>query len=319
MITVKDQNLAIDVLEELSPYEFYKARNRGTELTSCSPFRSEDSPSFSINLETGQWIDFGASGESNGKGNLVTLLSFLRGEPYEQTEQYLIDKYGITYRNLDTIQLNIKLDMNKKDGRTISLEEYKQYAYRHHYLDGRGISDKVQRAFKIGYDRVNKAVAFPWFDTEGNIVNVKFRSVRSKHFHYADGQPIRNHLYGIHFIKELLPTRPEPFAYIVESEIDALYLWSNGYPAIAIGGSNITRQQISLIKRSPIRQLIVATDNDDVGFKVKAKIVNELLGYLDLYEIEFPTGKKDVNDLTKDELRLAHDGRRQINPFSSVL
>lgn len=319
MITVNNQKLMVDVLDELSPYEFHKARNRGTELTSCSPFRVEDSPSFSINLETGQWIDFGASGDSHGKGNLVTLLSFLRGETFEQTENYLLNKYGFMHKNVDEIKLNIQLEKPVQERKIITLDEYEQYAYRHPYLEGRGVSERVQSAFKIGYDRVNKAVAFPWFDTEGNIVNIKFRSVRSKHFHYADGQPIRNHLYGIHFIKELLPKRPEPFAYIVESEIDALYLWSNGLPAIAIGGSNITAQQISLIKRSPIRQLIVTTDNDEVGRKVKVKIVKELLGYVDLFEIDFPDGKKDVNDLTPDELRLVHEGRRQINPFSSVI
>lgn len=319
MITVRDQSLAIDVLEELSPYEFYKARNRGTELTSCSPFRSEDSPSFSINLENGQWIDFGASGDSHGKGNFISLLSFLRGEPYEQTEQYLIDKYGITKRNVDNITLNINLEPPKRNNRIITLDEYKQYAYRHPYLKGRGISEKVQNAFKIGYDRKNKAVAFPWFDVDGNIVNVKFRSVRSKHFHYADGQPIRNHLYGIHFIKKLLPSRPEKFAYIVESEIDALYLWTNGLPAVAIGGSNITKQQIGLLKRSPIRQLIIATDNDEVGQKVKSKITSELLGFMELYEIQIPDGKKDVNDLTEEEIKSIHESKKPVTPTISVI
>lgn len=313
MIIVNGQNLMVDVLEELSVFEFNKARNRGTELTSCSPFRNESSPSFSINLETGQWIDFGATGESQGKGNLVTLLAYLRYETYEETERYLVDKYGLNNIDLETFKLNIQLEKEEAALPTISPEEYSKYAYRHPYLMNRGISEKVQKAFKIGYDRENYAVAFPWFDRDGNIVNVKFRSVRSKHFHYADGQQIRNHLYGIHFIMNLKVNNS--YVVVVESEIDALYLWTHGHPAVAIGGSNITKTQLDLLRRTGVKEIVIATDNDEVGLKTKQKIANSLLGTMTVTAIAFPDGRKDVNDMSPEELNSAVRDRQFLPLF----
>lgn len=313
MIVVGEQNLMVDVLEELSAFEFPKARNRGTELTSCSPFRDESSPSFSINLETGQWIDFGATGDSLGKGNLVTLLAMLRHETYENIERYLIQKYGIENIDLDTFKLDVQLEKKKAAPKYITDEQYAAYRFRHPYLMNRGISEKVQNAFNIGYDRVNYSVAFPWYDRDGKMVNVKFRSVRSKHFHYADGQPIRNHLYGIHLIHRLTT---KSLCAVVESEIDALYLWTCGHPAVAIGGSNVTSTQIELLRRSGVSEIVIATDNDSVGQKTKQKIANSLLGYVRVSEIEFPDGRKDVNDMTPVELENAIQKRRVVNPFA---
>lgn len=298
MIQVREQNLSIDVLDELEPFEFSRGRNRGTEFTSCSPFRNESSPSFSINLETGQWIDFGSSDGHMAKGSLVLLLSHLRNEPFEDTESYLIGKYGLDLSNVDDFKLNIVLDDSEKTYKTIPISDYKRYAFRHPYLGTRGITEKVQAAFKIGFDKRGNAIAMPWFDRHGEIINIKFRKIAEKKFYYAEGQAIRNHLYGLNFIYKMDQKR----AWIVESEIDCLYLWSCGIPAIAIGGSNLTQQQRRLILLSPLTELVIATDNDDVGEKVKRFIVSNLLGSMELYEFPFPAGKKDINEMTKNEI-----------------
>lgn len=298
MIQVREQNLSIDVLDELEPYEFSRGRNRGTEFTACSPFRNESSPSFSINLETGQWIDFGSSDGHMAKGSLVLLLSHLRNEPFEDTESYLIGKYGLDLSNVDNFKLNVVLDDTQKAYKTISLDDYKRYAFRHPYLSTRGITERVQTSFKIGYDKRGNAIAMPWFDKDGKIINIKFRKVAEKKFYYAEGQAIRNHLYGLNFIHKMNLKR----AYIVESEIDCLYLWSCGVPAIAIGGSNLTQQQRRLILLSPLEELVIATDNDEVGDKVKRFIIKNLLGSIELYEFPFPAGRKDINELSKNEM-----------------
>lgn len=299
MINVRGYELPVDVLEELQPYEWYKARNRGHELTACSPFRNERTPSFSINLTTGQWIDFGAGDdEPFKKGNLILLLSYLRNETPQEVENYLLDKYGIDLSDVDSLELGLNLSMQEEKTKIITLEEYKKYAYRHPYLSSRGISEKVQRAFKVGFDKEKNAVALAWQDIKGNIVNIKFRSVISKMFYYADGQPIRNHIYGMYFVYKL----GCKVVYVVESEIDALYLWTHGKPAIALGGSNITEQQKKLILRSPITDLVIATDNDAAGIKIKNNIIRNLQGLLNLHEAHLPNSVKDVNELPPEYL-----------------
>jgi len=283
---------------------------RVEEFTACSPFRDESSPSFSINLISGQWIDFGSS-DHYSKGNLVTLLSYLHNETPLEIETYLLEKYGIDFMDTDSLELNFNLSLEDQvEKKIITLEDYKQYSYRHNYLNGRGINEKVQRAFKIGYDKKGKAIAIPWFDKDGNIINVKFRSVSTKRFYYyPTGQAIKNHLYGMHFVFKLNLKR----VFIVESEIDALYLWSCGFPAIALGGSNISAAQQQLILRSPITDLVIATDNDAVGRQIRERIISSFVGYTELHDLILPSTVKDVNELSPARLTSLAKNTSEVN------
>jgi DNA primase len=312
MITVTrnsiDYELPVDILEELNNFDWYRATVKTGEMVACSPFREERSPSFSINLDTGLWIDFG-SDDLYSKGNLILLLSYLRNETPYEVEDYLLDKYGIDLSDVDKLTLDFNLSFETKTETIISLEEYKQYAFRSPYLASRGISEKTQRAFKVGYDRASKAVAFAWQDIKGNIINVKFRSTKSKKFfYYPTGQALRNHIYGMYFIYKLNCET----AYLVESEIDALYLWSNGYPAIALGGSKISDKRKQLILRSPIKKLILATDNDAVGREIREKVTNMFIGYKDVHEVTLPDNVKDVNDLPPEQLKVVVENTKQV-------
>jgi DNA primase len=149
MIKIREHELAIDVLEELDPYEWYRGRVRTDEFTSCSPFRRESSPSFSISLLTGLWIDFGAGIEEYyKKGDLVLLLSFLRAETPSEVEDYLLDKYGIDLSDVEKLSLGLNFALEEVKPFILTLEEYKKYAFRHTYLAGRGISEKVQNRLR---------------------------------------------------------------------------------------------------------------------------------------------------------------------------
>ncbi|MDR7207617.1 toprim domain-containing protein [Priestia megaterium] len=302
--------LEVDVLEELQPFDWSRGRVRVEEFTACSPFRDESSPSFSINLISGQWIDFGSS-DHYSKGNLVTLLSYLHNDTPTEVETYLLEKYGIDFMDTDSLELNFNLSLEDQvEKKIITLEDYKQYSYRHNYLNGRGINEKVQRAFKIGYDKKGKAIAIPWFDKDGNIINVKFRSVSTKRFYYfPTGQAIKNHLYGMHFVFKLNLKR----VFIVESEIDALYLWSCGFPAIALGGSNISAAQQQLILRSPITDLVIATDNDAVGRQIRERIISNFVGYTELHDLNLPPNVKDVNELSPTRLTALAKNTNEVN------
>lgn len=295
-----DYELKVDVLDELNFYDWSRVRVKPDEMVACSPFRNEKSPSFSINLETGLWIDFGSHDDFYKKGNLITLLSFLRNETPNEVESYLLSKYGIDLSDVDSLSIDIDFSIDTKEEPIIDIDTYKQYAFKHPYLNRRGISDKVQRAFKIGFDKKSNAIALAWFDVDGNIINIKFRSVKSKIFYYyPNGQPIRNHIYGMHFVFKM----KSETVYLVESEIDALYMWSNGFPAIALGGSNISEAQKKLILRSPIKTLVMATDNDAVGQEIRDKVSRAFMGTKEIREINLPVGVKDVNDLSPERLK----------------
>lgn len=296
------RKLDINYMAELEPYldQFNRYRIKGDEFEACSPFRSEKSPSFAVNLESGAWVDFGADDDRYYKGHFTALLSFLRGETWQDTNIYLESVYGAPI-DVDSVELSLQLQTDEITHypRETASALLRPFMYRHPYLESRGITEVVQRAFKVGYDRENRAVALPWVDKDGNLVNIKFRSIQNKYFYYLeDGLPIKSHVYGLHavHVKKCVEV------WVVESEIDAMYLWSNGIPAVALGRAGMNQRQAQLIINSPIESLVIATDNDKAGRRVAEHIKNVLGGILALSEVVFPPNIKDVNDMSSEQL-----------------
>lgn len=294
----------VDYAEELESYmdRFERVRIRGEKLQACSPFRQEKHPSFAVNLENGSWVDSGANEESERKGSFIHLLAHFRGETYEETADYLLDKYTHILDDADELKLSLSLQLEAPEVHILGQDKYADVIGKPSaYLYNRGISHKIQESFETGIGRNGDAVALPWHDIFGRIINVKYRSMEGKQFWFTkDGQPIKNHVYGLFLIKQLGIKE----AWAVESEIDALYLWSNGIPAIAFGGASMNEVQKNLVLNSGIERLVGATDNDVVGQRFGKVLFEEFGGFLKVYKFEIPKGKKDVNELSPEELRL---------------
>lgn len=309
MINIRGHLIEVDILEELDKFEWEKGKVRGGKLLACSPFRPERRPSFAVNLENGSWIDSGGTVEEWKKGNLVKLLSWLRNESIEDTEFYLLSKYKTISFDTDNLELKINLTLEEPKARTLTVEDLKPFSVYHSYLNGRGITEKVKRAFKVGYSKKDKAITLPWFNWKGDIVNIKFRSVVNKRFWYMpECEGIANHVYGLHFVRKMKPSE----VFIVEGEIDCMYLWSQGFPAIALGGANMTEQQEKLIKQLPIKSLVIATDNDLAGKKIRDYITERMFGIIPVREIYLPSHAKDVNDLSPSELKSVVNDSKDI-------
>ena len=300
VLIVRGIEIEPDYYEELEPYlnKMEPYRIRDSKLQACSPFRYERRPSFAVNLDNGSWIDSGATDDTMRKGHFTQLLAFLREETWFDTEDYLLTKYSTVVTDVDTLELTFDL-APEITYRTFDKEELSPYMWRINYLTNRGITEKVQRAFQIGYDKENKAVMIPWHDHKGNVINMKFRSINQKKFWYhPEGQRIKNNVYGLHFIKKHNIKR----VFAVESETDALYLWSHGVPAIAFGGASMGENQKLLLLRSPIEEFVIATDNDAVGRRFAKSLQRELSTEFDIFLLEFPEKYKDMNDIPSEEL-----------------
>lgn len=301
-LKVNGYMIEVDYAEELEPYmdRFEKLRIRGEKVQACSPFRQERNPSFAVNLANGSWVDSGANEESERKGSFIHLLAFFRGESYEDTAEYLLDKYTHILDDADALKLDLNLKMEEPEVVLLVQEKYQDVIGQHsQYLKNRGISDEVQKVFDCGIGRKGDSVAIPWHDKHGRIINIKYRSMTGKEFWFSSGgQPIKEHVYGLW----LASLKKEKEVWAVESEIDALYLWSNGIPAIAFGGASINEVQRNLILNSGIESLVIATDNDAVGKRFGMVLFEEFAGCMNIKSIKIPNNKKDVNDLTKEEL-----------------
>lgn len=300
-VTINSQQLDIDISEELEPFldKFDKYRLRDNKLQSCSPFRYDSHPSFAVNLENGTWIDSGAVDHFH-KGHFIQLLSFLREEQFEDTADYLITKYGIQYKEIDKLQLDMSWTEPQKEPTVFTTEDLQPYAFRHPYLANRGISETVQRAFRIGYDRQAKAVMMPWTNKDGQVVNMKFRSVETKKFWYhSEGQRVKYHLFGLDKILK----HNHKTVYVCESEIDALKLWTHGLPAVATGTASMSDIQKQLLLNSPVETLVIAADNDQQGYKFKRQLIQNFTGIFKLGQVKFQSDWKDIGDIPDNKVK----------------
>lgn len=304
-LKVNGHLVEVDYPAELELYidRFEGVRIRGEKLQACSPFRSERNPSFAVNLENGSWVDSGADAEENRKGSFIHLLAHFRGESYEDTADYLLEKYTHILDDADALELSLNLNMDNEVV-LLAKEKYEDVINKpSDYLKSRGVSEGVQLGFNCGIGRKGDSIALPWHDKLGRIINIKYRSMTGKEFWFSsEGQAIKNHVYGLWAVKKFNIKE----VWVVESEIDALYLWSNNIPAIAFGGASMNDVQKKLIINSGVEIVVIATDNDVVGQRFAQALINQLVGHVELKKISIPAGKKDVNDLSPEEVGFCH-------------
>lgn len=332
---IRGVEMDIDVRSELEPYLhlFRKSTDKGTHLNSCSPFRSDEHPSFYVYFEdtdsasAGYWGDHAANDDEFSRGTFLKLFSFLRNESEDITFDYLNESYG-TDAPADMSRLNLK--PSRKMGAWIRTQSDKatqksmahKYpkihqtatadAYR--YLVGRGIDMTTVVQFHIG--QVGRALAIPWYDVNGDMITVKYRSLVDKKFWYIeDGLDITGALFGLHHVYKSDVKR----LYIVESEIDVMYLYTLGYYAVALGNKAMNESRAELLRKAPYGELVIIPDNDEPGRYAAESIVKAMSPYKPVYIVEIPAGKKDINDLTPNDARAILETAEQINPFDSKI
>ena len=304
MLKVRGKLLHVDVLEEIQQFEWNRGEIRGSKWLSCSPFRLEKKPSFAVHLESGLYIDSALEDDYWRKGPFQKLLSFLLGCTVEEAEDFLLEKYSPFYKNINELELKLKLSLpQRKINIPLDNGIFERFNFTNNYLiNERGIKKEILDEFKVGFDPRNNCSVFIWFDKAGQPVNAKFRKNSSKKFFYLkDASPISNHIY----LLNTLYGKRYKTGYITESEIDSLYIRSLGedFPAVALGGSNLSEQQKRLLLSAPVDSWVICTDNDKAGKRIEKEIQNKLNGYKRIEKINLPEGIKDVNELPLDALK----------------
>ncbi len=304
--------MGVDIRGELEQYDWgHRATWSNTKLIAESPFRYDTRPSFYVYLEdtetapAGSWGDSGGVDDEFSKGGFVKLLAFLRNEDEESTAEYLVEQYGgvdqddYGYDESVTIDLSGLTDKPKRPPLDPAMLE--QYAYRHPYLERRGISEKVQRIMRVVYDRDRQAIVLPWYHADGRLATVLYRKTEGKAFWYEKGGvPLRELVYGLNVVYKYRRNT----AVLTEAPIDALSCMTAGYAGLATGGASISRKQAELIAKSPVARLIIAGDNDRAGAEFTRKVMaafGDYSGYIEVVSVDWTqfSEYKDVNDVLR--------------------
>ena len=253
---------------------------------SCQVYTKRDNE----NVEYGKCHCF-TCGWTGGLYDLVNAC-FDEKDP-EFGKEWLLERFGVTYsENIRYLpEINIRQKVKKVD--VIDENLLQNYNFYHPYMWERKLSKEVVDMFKVGYNPRTQMLSFPIWDEYNRLVLITYRSVIDKRFYIEEDKDKPIYLYN--FIKYWGITT----VYVVESQINALTLWSWGYPAIALIG-NGSKEQMEILNRSAIRNYILCFDGDEAGDKGIIRFLKNIRNDVLVSQKIIPRGK-DVNDLSKEE------------------
>ena len=226
-------------------------------------------------------------------GNLYKLVAKCFGCTFEEAKQWLIENFSRTIA--DDIPLDLpEIILEKEKPVYLDENDLEKFAYFHPYMFKRKLTKDIIIKFKIGWNPQTDAITFPIWDANGNLIGVTERLVKKKGFNIPKGMPKVIYLLN-YIIKEGITE-----VYVVESQIDALYLWSLGIPAIALLGTG-SKDQYEILKRSGIRIFHLALDGDMAGRHGVAKFIEAMPSSIMIDVLLLPD-QKDINDLSLEEI-----------------
>lgn len=198
------------------------------------------------------------------------------------------------------VRINFNRGNKEEKHKMVAEEELAKYRYYHPYMYERKLTDKVIDYFDIGFDENTNCITFPVNNEKGECLFIQRRSVINK-FHQNEKTPKGDTLYGIDKVYNNIDRIDK--LYLCEGILDALTAWTYGGYAIALMGLVLQDRQLEILKRLPIRSIVIATDNDKHGKRAMYKIKKQLEGFKMLYTIEYPEGTKDLNDFTEEQFK----------------
>ena len=159
------------------------------------------------------------------------------------------------------------------------------------YLTKRGISEKIQKEYHIGYDPNFKYASF----NKAIIIPTYYGCLTARNIDDSSKDRLRKLGNAQIFHYDRIKENPGKEFYIVEGEIDALSIAEAGKKAIALGSVNEINLLVNKLKEDKFEnKFILMLDNDEIGKKAQ-----EIL-YIRLKEIGINVEKSNILGKYKD-------------------
>ena len=229
-------------------------------------------------------------------GYTATLPAFVAdcfGESELFGEQWLLHRFGAIRDSDEDINYLEPIVLGTKNKQYLDESILNNYMYYHPYMWKRGLSKEVVDRFGVGYDKSTNAIIFPVWDEQNRLVMITSRNVSNKYFHIEKNKD--KPIYLLNFVNQDNVDK----VYVCESQINALTLYSWGYPAIALFGTG-SGYQYDILNKSGIRNYVLCFDGDQAGDKGRDRFVKNIRKDVLVSYKQLPLGK-DVNDLTKQQ------------------
>lgn len=267
-------------------------RRSGQEISARCPVhlartgKHDNSPSWSMNSETGLWLCYscGARGTLNG------LVRELTGKDSLDVSMMLMNN-SVDQLSAPRVERVVEPDIHH-------FLRYQTVPDK--YLRTRGLSKETANEYGLRWDDNAQSWIIPIIGPDGRLMGWQEKGANYTR-NYPIGVKKGNTLFGIERIKH-------PTVIVVESPLDVVRFAStfSGMSCVATFGAQVTQKQMSLLVENTSR-LIVAFDNDEAGITSAKKVFSDMPGLRGgVYWLKYShTKAKDLGDMTDNEIEQA--------------
>ncbi len=251
---------SVDILEYISQYVEFEEKNG--EYWGLSPLKDEETPSFSVRVETQKFHDF-----ASGKGG--NLLSFIRayhncevGQAADILRAYCGDN-GVTApsRKMEATLVAKKFAPRKRSTKTSTATILPEsYMDRFRWAEDKlaiwrseGISTETLRFFGVVYDDFSDRIVYPIRNLEGQIINVSGRTVDPlwkekglRKYTYFKSFGTLDVIYGLYENIQAIKDRGEVIVFEGAKSVMLAHSWGITN-TVAILTSHLNQHQLKLL------------------------------------------------------------------------
>lgn len=234
-----------------------KIKVTGDSLLALCPFHEDSSPSFSVDLNTGQWHCFT---EDIG-GNFVSFWAKIHGTNTNEAYKQILEKYNIAQEKPKPAP---KQNRNDNLG-SYSIEQYS--------TDKQLPVDFLRDVCKVSTGRERNGTTYlkvPYLKADGQESTYRKRFAK-KEFRWKTGSKGKICLYGEWRLEAI---REKGWAVLVEGESDTQSLWYMGIPALGVAGASMFKEEQADVLRG--LRLYVHKEPDQGGNTFTEKVYRGL-------------------------------------------
>lgn len=295
-----------------------------TEFNIICPFHDDINPSMRICLDDGTFFCFGCE----AKGNALDFVMKAHPELNDLQACCLLEQILHSDR-IEKLQIKVKRKRKKQSRQ--ALIEAKDYYYGLKTTDWNEANSKDEkqiieymkkrgfnkRALNVSKCKYNYNVAYPFIFPildNGKFMGWVGRTMnphveKKRKYLYNEGFRKRDTLCGT-YEENCIP-------FICEGFMDYLSLKTRGHVknVVAILGWHISDEQVNKLKQKGITTVISALDNDEYGIKG----TEYLKRFFNVIRFDYPADKKDVGEMSEEEIKVAKQRSRRVRKHGAEI
>jgi DNA primase len=246
--------------EDFARSYFQVVSQGGSELNCKCPWHSDNAPSLRVNIDSGLFICLGC-----GKKGHLKRLAEGEGATIGAQEVNVLDYV------LNAVSRPERSERVLSEAFLTPLMMTTDY-----WTNIRRLTSATVLRFQLGQDLVKSTATIPFRGEGGELLGIIERQLgggKGPKYHYPMGFKKNLHLFG----SWMLDSSTDSVC-IVEGPVDALAMWDAGIPTVAISGSSISAQQVSVLRKLNVHHAVLFTDNDEAGSHAIEQMVESLAG-----------------------------------------